>query len=991
MTGGIASILFALLAVASPSAARSAKVACPASAHHLVQQGGFAESRAREPEPPSAAPFAADKETLVLLRSVLADDGPEEARRLLEEIVQGLVEPQPGAELAYVAFLLELDRVAEGLGSLPEQRILWEGILAARTRLFPPDNLDLLGAKMNLARVMFRLGDFAGARELNEAVVEVWTRLLPPDNPDLLTAKMNLGATMFKLGDLAGARELLEAVHETRARLLPPDHHDLLDARLNLALTRFALGDLVGARELEEGVLEARTRLLPRDHPDLLAAKANLATTRAELGDHAGARELKEDVLEAWTSLLPPDHHELLAVKLNFAVTMRALGDLDGARELDEAVLEAWTRCLPPDHPDLLAAKQNLIPDRLALGDLAGARELAEDVLEACAGFLPPDHPDLLTAEQNLAAMRYALGDLAGTHELVSNLLAGMRLRARGLLWEAGRPARESARAELSRLSTALFLAGTGSDAITLAPAFFATLENLRLASVANAELTHVLAERPDLSEGARRVANLRSKLGDLVASAPTDAEAIASWRAELLRITEERDRVERELRRKLTEGGTSQGEIDAQRLGDRLASDEAVVSFLRYSVHLDEDPTKSQPPWNVDSLLAWVVQPGGRVLRVELGPATEVEDLVRRWRAALGRPLAARGVDVAGATDTANELEDLGRRLREHVLDPVLAAADEARTLNVVLDDALHLVPLDALPLEGGLVGERIAIRNDVTLSRLSRPRRGVAAEGGFVLAGGIDYDAELGAGAPLRLDAARPPSDPGSVRFVALHETRAEAEEIAGLYEDVFAREASILTSASASKAALHAAAPKARFLHLATHGWFASESFKSQLDSLAEQASRGTFEHAEATLTGFAPETLCGLALAGANRGKDALGRVPGILTAEELASFDFRNCELAVLSACETNVGIRRAGQGIQSLQTALHAAGARTAITSLWKVDDAATRRLFELFYTRLWKEHLGKAEALWQAKMALRAEGHPPRDWAGWVLSGDPG
>ncbi len=117
---------------------------------------------------------------------------------------------------------------------------------------------------------------------------------------------------------------------------------------------------------------------------------------------------------------------------------------------------------------------------------------------------------------------------------------------------------------------------------------------------------------------------------------------------------------------------------------------------------------------------------------------------------------------------------------------------------------------------------------------------------------------------------------------------------------------------------------------------------------------------------------------------------LGKVPGILTAEELATVDLSNCELAVLSACETNVGLRRAGQGIQSLQGALHAAGVRTAITSLWKVDDAATRRLMELFYTKLWKDKLGKADALWQAKMALRAEGHPVRDWAGWVLTGDP-
>jgi CHAT domain-containing protein len=214
-------------------------------------------------------------------------------------------------------------------------------------------------------------------------------------------------------------------------------------------------------------------------------------------------------------------------------------------------------------------------------------------------------------------------------------------------------------------------------------------------------------------------------------------------------------------------------------------------------------------------------------------------------------------------------------------------------------------------------------------------------------------------------------------------------EATSIAALYSATFDRESKPLTGAGATKAALYVAAPETRWLHLATHGWFAPETFRSQLDGLSERA-REPWRRAEETLIGFAPETLCGVALAGANRDRDALGRVPGILTAEELATFDLRNCELAVLSACESNVGIRRAGQGIQSLQTALHAAGVRTSITSLWKVDDAATRKLFELFYTKLWKEKLGKGEALWQAKMALRAEGHPPRDWAGWVLTGEP-
>ncbi len=44
----------------------------------------------------------------------------------------------------------------------------------------------------------------------------------------------------------------------------------------------------------------------------------------------------------------------------------------------------------------------------------------------------------------------------------------------------------------------------------------------------------------------------------------------------------------------------------------------------------------------------------------------------------------------------------------------------------------------------------------------------------------------------------------------------------------------------------------------------------------------------------------------------------------------------------------------------------------------------------ELFYSNLWLEEMPKAEALWAAKKALRDEGHEPRDWAGWILTGDP-
>ena len=91
---------------------------------------------------------------------------------------------------------------------------------------------------------------------------------------------------------------------------------------------------------------------------------------------------------------------------------------------------------------------------------------------------------------------------------------------------------------------------------------------------------------------------------------------------------------------------------------------------------------------------------------------------------------------------------------------------------------------------------------------------------------------------------------------------------------------------------------------------------------------------------------------------------------------------------MLSACDTRVGVVRSS-ALASLQRALHMAGARKTITSLWTVSDVAARELMLDFYHRLRVDGQPVAEALWAAKLSLRSR-YPKSEWAGWVLTGNP-
>jgi len=127
---------------------------------------------------------------------------------------------------------------------------------------------------------------------------------------------------------------------------------------------------------------------------------------------------------------------------------------------------------------------------------------------------------------------------------------------------------------------------------------------------------------------------------------------------------------------------------------------------------------------------------------------------------------------------------------------------------------------------------------------------------------------------------------------------------------------------------------------------------------------------------------PLLYSALILAGANSRETDDGN-DGYLRAAEIFTMSL-NCDLVVLSGCQTGLGKNLSGEGLLGLSTAFFHAGAQSLIVSLWPVDDESTARLFGYFYENLLT--LPRAEALREAKLRLMKEKESPFYWAPFIL-----
>ena len=178
-----------------------------------------------------------------------------------------------------------------------------------------------------------------------------------------------------------------------------------------------------------------------------------------------------------------------------------------------------------------------------------------------------------------------------------------------------------------------------------------------------------------------------------------------------------------------------------------------------------------------------------------------------------------------------------------------------------------------------------------------------------------------------------------------VAERETPSIEEEIHAL--GAIFPEAIRLTGNDATRDNLLRVAPRARFLHLASHGYFRRDNPMFSFLKLADSPLHFY--------------SLLDLKL----------------------------NAELVTLSACHTGVNMIFPGDELHGLMRGFLYAGAPSLVVSLWAVSDRSTADLMREMYLHI-RAGRSKREALRLAQLKVKdAYGHPYY-WAPFVLMGDP-
>ena len=443
-------------------------------------------------------------------------------------------------------------------------------------------------------------------------------------------------------------------------------------------------------------------------------------------------------------------------------------------------------------------------------------------------------------------------------------------------------------------------------------------------------------------------------------------------------------------------QGGGRPGEIDIARLlpdagflssnFSNMAMQSAPAVRSRPDDTLPESPVLPATPPPVtfleyfsfpDMTVVFVKSKDGEITGATLPLGVEaLRERVETFRNAL-RVATPRGVVVAPDRDAP--LGEIQRELYRLLIQPVEASlpSDRDEVLAIVPHGALWYLPFAALQKDDGsfLIDAHLLTLAASEESWLFTARRARTADHRDVQAWVVGNPRMPGTLAACGED----------MKFDPLPGAEEEAERIAGI---LGSDRTDLYVGKRADRLRLEAWHGDFSVIHLATHGVVCERDPLESFLVLSELRPKDVrFDPSTAVLS-IPSDPRRSIQVRGAELEGLDVSRLDlsGVLTAGRVIDGFHLKADLVSLSACQTGLGLL-SSEGIIGFSRAFLAAGARSLLMSLWRIDDEASRDWMIAFY-EAYVSHGDKAKALRHAMERTRAHYPDPRYWAGFGLLG---
>lgn len=752
----------------------------------------------------------------------------------------------------------------------------------------------------------------------------------------------------------------------------------------NLANAYHMQGRIQEAEQMYRAVAVIYESTVGREHPRRATALNNLARLlETEQRKHVEAEKLGREALRIKRAFYKPGHAEIAISLVNLANILSYQNRDSESEELAREALAMYEKANRIEHEDAAQCLQMLATCRLKRGAPAEGLALLDQALAANEkNPFPPAQTAKLHAMRALMLQQLdRQQDAAGAMDRALALVDIERSYAAGV---------ERERAGVFEQYSIFFDSAIDARAaLNDVDAMFAISESMK----ARAFLDELQTQHVDLTAGlpeaerrklAARETALRRQLSQARAAVdalpelgadPTEQQ-LAQRREAVQALFAARDALYEHLAN-VKAASTTYRELIANQaetatladLQAKLAGGELVLSYIMGESHSYVIAIRNDRAKFTELVLD---EASAKILGAEPGELT---------RAKLTAVLLGEEGDQGGVMSVMSSPEPPAEGFTDKLAalwKTLIPAAERTRLiskevtrLTVLPSGALSLLPLETLVVAAEAepeylldVGPPVLYAPSASVMLNLTERNSPAVEGpGKVLALGdpaypqasdepdtVDRLMAVGRdGQPLRAPLTLLPFSGWEANWVKKH------FEQAGLA-------ATLLTGSQATEAAVRREVAGRRIVHLGCHG-SADQSYRNFFGALSLVPGGGD------------------------NPADD------GLLSMSEIYGLDLTGCELAILSACQTNYGPQQWGEGVWALSRGFLVAGARRVVASNWMINDLAGATLvshFAYYLSQSGSNAFDHAAALQQAKRVVRKDDRwrHPFYWGSLVLVG---